>query len=102
MNEYYKMIDESKSFEEQINLIRKIGPLYKYWSVRYYDNDNKKLNPKIFKLKIVYISKEIDEMLFEEVFSRINKQTNKYNKQKRKPNNYQQFKKKIKKTLQNR
>ena len=36
--------------------------------MRCYDDDNKKLNPKIFKLKIAQISKEIDEMLFEEVF----------------------------------
>ena len=36
--------------------------------MRYYDDDNKKLNLKIFKLKMAYISKEIDEMLFEEVF----------------------------------
>ena len=36
--------------------------------MRCYDDDNKKLNPKIFKLKIAHISKEIDEMLFEEVF----------------------------------
>ena len=36
--------------------------------MRYCDADNKKLNPKIFKLKIAHISKEIDEMLFEEVF----------------------------------
>ena len=36
--------------------------------MRYCDDDNKKLNPKIFKLKIAHISKEIDEMLFEEVF----------------------------------
>ena len=36
--------------------------------MRCYDDDNKKLNPKIFKLKIAQISKEIDEMIFEEVF----------------------------------
>ena len=62
------MIDVSKSFEEQINLFKKIGFLYEYWGMRCYDDDNKKLNPKIFKLKIAHISKEIDEMLFEEVF----------------------------------
>ena len=67
MSDYYKTIDESKSFEEQINLLEEIDPLYDYWSMRYCDDDNKKLNPKIFKLKITHISKEI-EMLFEEVF----------------------------------
>ena len=68
INDYYKTIDESKSFEEQINLFKKISFLYEYWGVRYYDDDNKKLNVKIFKLKIAYISKEMDEMLFENVF----------------------------------
>ena len=66
------MTDESKPFEEQINLFKKICFLYQNWGMNYDDDDDddddKKLNPKIFKLKIAYISKEIDEMLFEEVF----------------------------------
>ena len=68
MNDYYKTIDKWKSFEEQINLLEEIDPLYDYRGMRYCDDDNKKLNPKTFKLKIAHISKEIDEMLFEEVF----------------------------------
>ena len=86
VNDYYKTTDESKSFEEQINLLNKISFLYEYWGMRYYDDDNKKLNLKIFKLKIAYISKEINEMLFEEVFGcrfleLTNKLINKTNKE---------------------
>ena len=61
------MIDESISFEEQINLFKKINLLYEYWSVGY-DDDDKNLSLKIFKLRVAYISKDIDEKLFEEIF----------------------------------
>ena len=61
------MIEESKSFEDQINLLKKIDCLDQYWDTAYYD-DNKDLNLKIFKLKFAYISNDIDEKLFEEVF----------------------------------
>ena len=67
INGYFKMIDESISFEEQINLLKKINFLYDYWSIGYYDDD-KELNLKIFKLKFAYISNAIDEKLFEEIF----------------------------------
>ena len=42
------MIDESKSFEDQINLLKEINFLYEYWSMAYYDDD-KELNLKILK-----------------------------------------------------
>ena len=61
------MIDESISFEEQINLLKEIIFLYVYWNMGYYDDD-KNLNLKIFKLKFAHISNDIDEKLFEEVF----------------------------------
>ena len=59
------MIDETKSFEEQINLLREID-LSEYWHMKY-DYD-KELNLKIFKLKYAYLSEDLDEKLFEEVF----------------------------------
>ena len=62
------MIYESKSFEDQINLLKKINYLNEYWHMRYYDDD-KELNLKIFKLKFTYISNDIDEKLLEQVFS---------------------------------
>ena len=61
------MIDESKSFEDQIRIFKKLDYLNEYWNTRYYDDD-KELNLKIFKLKFAYISNDIDEKLFEEVF----------------------------------
>ena len=63
INGYFKMIDESISFEEQIYLLKEINVLYEYWSMRYYDDD-KVLNLKIFKLEFAYISNAIDEKLF--------------------------------------
>ena len=62
------MIYESKSFEDQINLLKKMNYLNEYWHMRYYDDD-KELNLKIFKLKFTYISNDIDEKLLEQVFS---------------------------------
>ena len=61
------MIDEKKSFEEQINLLRKIDYLHGYWHMCFYD-DNEELNIKIFKLKYAYLSNDLDEKLFEEIF----------------------------------
>ena len=61
------MIDESISFEEQINLLKEINFLYVYWNMGYYDDD-KNLNLKIFKLKFAHIWNDIDEKLFEEIF----------------------------------
>ena len=58
------MTDKSKSFEDQIKLLKKINYLNEYWHMRYYDDD-KELNLKIFKLKFAYISNDIDEKLFE-------------------------------------
>ena len=66
INDYFKTIDESISFEEQINLLKKIKFLYEYWDMRYYDDD-KELNLKIFILRSAYISNDIDEKLFEEI-----------------------------------
>ena len=64
---YFKTIDKSISLEEQINLLKKIKFSYEYWDMRYHDDD-KNLNLKIFKIKLAYISNDIDENLFEEVF----------------------------------
>ena len=61
------MIDESKSFEDQIKLLKKADYLYEHWHTSYY-YDDKELNLKIFKLKFAYISNDIDENLFGEVY----------------------------------
>ena len=54
------MINESKSFDDQIELFKKADYLNEYWNMSYY--------LKIFKLKFAYISNDIDENLFGEVF----------------------------------
>ena len=61
-----KIIDKSKSFEDQIKSIRKIKNLDDY----YYVNDfgDKKLKFKIFKLKLAHLSNDIVENLFEQIF----------------------------------
>ena len=41
--------------------------LRQYWDISYCDN-NKSLNFKIFKLKFAYISNDVDEQLFKEIF----------------------------------
>ena len=61
-----KIIDKSKSFEEQIKSIRKLENLGEY----YYINDygDKELEFKIFKLKLAYLSNIIDKKIFKQIF----------------------------------
>ena len=61
------MIDKTKSFEGQIETLKKIDDLSQYWDMNCYD-DNKKINFKIFKLKFAHILNDVDEQLFEEIF----------------------------------
>ena len=61
------MIDDSKSFEDQTKLLKNPDYLSAYRNMNYDDDDNE-LNLKIFKIKFAYISNDIDENLFEEVF----------------------------------
>ena len=67
LNNYFRTIDETKSFEEQIEILKKRDFLDEYWHVRYYCG-NKELNLKIFKAKAAYILNDLDEQLFEEIF----------------------------------
>ena len=57
-----KIIDKSKSFEEQIKSIRKLENLGEY----YYINDygDKELEFKIFKPKLAHLSNIIGKKLF--------------------------------------
>ena len=61
------MIDESISFKEQINLLKIMDDINKYWRKSHY-NDDKELNLKILKLKYAFLANELDEKLFEEIF----------------------------------
>ena len=58
-----KIIDESKSFEDQIKPIKKSNV---YYYVR--DYGDKELEFKIFKLKLAHLSNIIDKKLFKQIF----------------------------------
>ena len=66
LNDHFKIIDASKSFEDQIKLLKKACCLNEYRYMKYYDD--KELNLKIFKLKFAYVSNDINEKLFEQIF----------------------------------
>ena len=59
------MIDESISFQEQINLSKITNDTNRYWCTSYYDDDDKELSFKIFKLRYAFLANELDEKLFE-------------------------------------
>ena len=46
INNYFKMTDKSISFEDQINLLKTMDDINRYWHMSYYDDDND-LNLKI-------------------------------------------------------
>ena len=51
LNNWFETTDQTKSLEEQIELLKEKGELLaKYWYVKYY-HENKELNYKIFKAK---------------------------------------------------
>ena len=66
-NNYFNIIDKTKSFEDQIEILKKMDDLSQYWDMNNCD-DNKRLNFKISKLKFAYISNDVDEQLFEKIF----------------------------------
>ena len=67
LNDYLdKIIDESKSFEDQIKSIRKVENLNEYYFIKAY-GDNE-LEFKIFKLKLAYLSNIIDKKMFKRIF----------------------------------
>ena len=61
-----QIIDKSKSYEDQIKWIKKVGNLGGYYRVN--DFDGKKLKFKIFKLKLAHLSNQIDEDLLKQIF----------------------------------
>ena len=83
-DDFDKIIDKSKSFEDQIKSIRKVKNLNEYYDM--HDYDNKELKLKIFKLKIAHLSNITNEKLFEQIFGHtriklINKVINTKNKE---------------------
>ena len=67
LNKWFKTIDQTKSLEDQMELLKERGFLSEYWYVKYY-HDNKELNYKIFKAKAAYILNDILDNLFEKIF----------------------------------
>ena len=64
LNNWFKTIEQTKSLEEQIELLKERGEfLSEYWSVEHY-HDNKELNYKIFKAKAAYVLNDVDDNLF--------------------------------------
>ena len=63
INNNSKKIDETKSFEDQIDIFKKILCLNEYWDMCYYE-DNKKTNLGLFKLKLTHTFNDVDDNLF--------------------------------------
>ena len=69
LNNYFKTIDETKSFKEQIETLKTKDFLDESWHLRYC-HGNKELNHKILKAKAAHILNDADEQLFEKIFGR--------------------------------
>ena len=67
INNNFKKIDETKSFEDQIDILKKITWLNEYWDMCYYE-DNKETNLRLFKLKFAHVLNDVDDNLFKEIF----------------------------------
>ena len=85
-----EIIDKSKSFEDQIKLIRKIENIIEYW--HFDDYGDKELGLKYFKINLANLSNIIDEKLFEQIFGHkfetlANKLINTTNKEVNNPSN---------------
>ena len=67
INNNFKKIDETKSFKDQIDILKEIPDLNDYWYIEYYE-DNKDINLRLFKLKFVNVLNDVDDNLFEKIF----------------------------------
>ena len=67
INSNFEKIDETKSFINQIYMLKEIPWLNDYWYIEYYE-DNKETNLRLFKLKLAHILNDVDDNLFKEIF----------------------------------
>ena len=67
INNWFKTIDKTKSFEQQIEILKTRDFLDEYWRDEI-NHANKELNNKIFKAKVAFILNDIEEQLFEKIF----------------------------------
>ena len=58
LSNYFRAIDKTKSFEEQIEILKAKDFLDEYWHEEYHDD--KELNLKIFKGKAAYLDTDED------------------------------------------
>ena len=65
-NSLDEIIDNLKSFEDQIKSIRKVEYLNEYWFTE--DYGDKELKFKIFNLKLAHLSNIIDKEIFKQTF----------------------------------
>ena len=70
LNNYFKAIDDTKSFEEQIEILKKRDFLDEYWHDEYY-HDNKELNLRIFKAKAAHldVNEDLSKRIFGQTFA---------------------------------
>ena len=61
-----QIIDKSKSFEEQIESLKKKEDVKRHWPYKVYDD--KELKSKYFKIKLADTSNEIGKKKFEQIF----------------------------------
>ena len=61
-----EIINKSKSFEEQIESVRKVKNINEHYFMEGYGD--KELEFKIFKLRLVHLSNIIDKKLFKQIF----------------------------------
>ena len=61
-----EIIDKSKSFEEQIESIRKVENINEHYFMEGYGN--KELEFKILKIRLAHLSNIIDKKLFTQIF----------------------------------
>ena len=54
---HYKKIDETKSFKDQIEVLKELAFLDEYWHMDYCND--RELNIKILKLKIAHLAKTL-------------------------------------------
>ena len=63
----FEKVDKTKSFKDQIDVLKEIPDLDDYWYIKYYE-DNKERNLRLFKLKLAHIFNDVDDNLFTEIF----------------------------------
>ena len=67
INNCFEKVDKTKSFKDQIDVLKEIPDLDDYWYIKYYE-DNEEINLRLFKLKLAHILNDVDDNLFKEIF----------------------------------